>query len=99
MSGEEALRGSGRLEPLLIRSRRLTTWCEFSARLYMRRPCSWGLGTQAENGRTRRTPAGRSRAPPEHSPASAGAYASACGLQLCPGATDEHVQGLALAVD
>jgi hypothetical protein len=34
---EEAL---GRASRLILRSRRRTTWCEFSARLFLRSPCS-----------------------------------------------------------
>jgi hypothetical protein len=37
------------LNPCILRSRRRTTWCEFSARLFLRRPCSWRGQTEVSS--------------------------------------------------
>ena len=41
VNGQEALGGSGRFETLHLALASSCGWCEFSARLFLRKPCSW----------------------------------------------------------
>ena len=41
VNGQEAWADPGDLKRCILRSRRRLGWCEFSARLFLRKPCSW----------------------------------------------------------